>query len=76
VIGAPDAAAGLRKAVLDQPLPARLLIPVTDTRALPQGHPAAGKPAQGPALFVCRGQTCSLPVTEPDAAREALRPRA
>jgi uncharacterized protein len=73
LIGAPNATPGLRKAVLDQPLPARLLIPVTETKTLPHGHPAAGKPAQGPALFVCRGQTCSLPVTEPDAAREALR---
>jgi uncharacterized protein len=73
IIGPAEATAGLRRAVLEQPLPARLLIPVAGSDALPPGHPAASKAAQGPSLFICRGQTCSLPVTRPDAVGEALR---
>jgi uncharacterized protein YyaL (SSP411 family) len=40
-------------------------------------HPAFGKTdAAGPArAFVCRGQTCSLPITDPAALREALSGR-
>lgn len=36
-----------------------------DTAALPAAHPAAGKTASAgkPTAYVCRGETCSLPVT-------------
>jgi uncharacterized protein len=41
---------------------------------LPPSHPAQAKiaAAQGPAAFVCVGETCSLPVTTPDAMAEAI----
>jgi uncharacterized protein YyaL (SSP411 family) len=42
--------------------------------SLPDGHPAAGKPAgAGPATaYVCVGQTCSLPVGDADGLAAAL----
>ncbi|WP_040485253.1 thioredoxin domain-containing protein [Lutibaculum baratangense] len=40
---------------------------------LPAGHPANGKASDGaPQAFVCRGTTCSLPLQDPAALREAL----
>ncbi|MEO8666973.1 MAG: thioredoxin domain-containing protein [Bauldia sp.] len=41
---------------------------------LPAGHPAAGKPAVGgkATAYVCRSQTCSLPVTRADALAALL----
>jgi uncharacterized protein YyaL (SSP411 family) len=46
-----------------------------DARALPALHPAHGKGKVGgrAAAYVCRGQTCSLPITEPEALKAALR---
>ena len=43
--------------------------------ALPAGHPAREKLAavKDSAAFVCRGQSCSLPMTEPDALRALVR---
>jgi uncharacterized protein YyaL (SSP411 family) len=45
-----------------------------EAAALPAGHPAAGKGAvEGkPTAYVCRDETCSLPVTEGDALRRLL----
>ena len=42
--------------------------------AIPDGHPAAGRSqSDGQATaFVCRGQTCSLPITDPAALQKAL----
>ncbi|MDF2095585.1 thioredoxin domain-containing protein [Aquibaculum arenosum] len=47
---------------------------VEDTSVLPAGHPAAGKGAlAGQATaFLCRGVTCSLPMTEAEALNRAL----
>jgi hypothetical protein len=38
-----------------------------NTTSLPAGHPAAAKPAVDGkvTVYVCRGETCSLPVTDP-----------
>jgi uncharacterized protein YyaL (SSP411 family) len=76
LVGRPEETAALRRAFLGRPVPARLLIPVTDTEALPASHPAAAKAARssGPALFICRGQNCSLPITDPGAVPQALGP--
>jgi uncharacterized protein YyaL (SSP411 family) len=65
----------LRRAILDQPFPSRLLLQVEDPARLRAGHPAAGKrTADGrPALYLCRGEACSLPVTQASAIAEALR---
>jgi uncharacterized protein YyaL (SSP411 family) len=41
---------------------------------LPAAHPAQEKikAATGAAAFICVGETCSLPVSEPAAIAEAL----
>jgi hypothetical protein len=46
--------------------------------ALPPGHPAAGKGqvAGRATAYVCRGPTCSLPLTEPAALADELARRA
>jgi uncharacterized protein YyaL (SSP411 family) len=41
---------------------------------LPAAHPAHGKMSDSPAAFVCRHQTCLMPVSTPDALRGVLRP--
>ena len=64
----------LRRAVFETNAPNRILATIAPDDALPDGHPAAGKTMiDGAATaYVCRGETCSLPITEPDALREAL----
>jgi uncharacterized protein YyaL (SSP411 family) len=75
--GAPgDAAlARLERAVYDRSVPNRIVIRTSEGAELPPGHPAAGKgPVHGkPAAYVCRGQTCSLPITDPEALGKALQ---
>ncbi len=50
---------------------------LTPEAALPDGHPAAGKGMQDgkPAAYICQGQSCSLPITDPDAFSAALTGR-
>jgi uncharacterized protein YyaL (SSP411 family) len=45
--------------------------------ALPEGHPAHGKrPLNNkPTVYVCRGESCSLPVTDPAGAAALLTPQ-
>jgi uncharacterized protein YyaL (SSP411 family) len=45
-----------------------------DKASLPPSHPAAGKTAIDGRVtaYVCRGETCSLPVTDPDALATML----
>ena len=64
----------LRRAVFESPVPHRILTALAPGEALPVSHPAAGKTmVEGkPAAYVCVGQVCSLPITEPDALRAAL----
>jgi len=76
VIGPPDAAAtrALVAAVHELSLPDRVLQTLAPGTALPEGHPAHGKDQVDgrPTAYVCRGATCSLPLTEPAALTEAL----
>ncbi len=62
-------------AVYATSLPNRVLTRLAPKKALPLGHPAFGKGQQeGMATaYVCVGQVCSLPVTEPQALKAALR---
>jgi uncharacterized protein YyaL (SSP411 family) len=55
--------------------PDRVLQVAAPDAALPAGHPAAGKGQQDgrPTAYVCVGPTCSLPLTDADALRQALR---
>lgn len=64
----------LVRAALERSLPNRLLLVVAPDAQLPERHPAAGKGMVGgkPAAYVCRGQTCGLPVTHPKGLATAL----
>jgi uncharacterized protein YyaL (SSP411 family) len=66
-------AAARRRSPLD-----RIVLHAVSAQALPPAHPAREKiaVAQEPQAFVCVGETCSLPVTDPaslNAAIEAVR---
>ena len=77
LVGAADdpGLARLEQAVLDRSLPNRILLKLADGDRLPASHPAAGKGrVEGRATaYVCRGQTCSLPIMEPAALGKALQ---
>jgi uncharacterized protein YyaL (SSP411 family) len=68
------AAADLIDAVRRHATPNIILAAHADLSALPEAHPAAGKPAIGgrPTAYVCRGETCSLPVTDANALVDLL----
>ena len=79
VVTGPDharfAAAALRLPYLN-----RIMLRAPSATALPAGHPAQAKIAAGAgsAAFICIGETCSLPVTDPEQIAEAVnatRPR-
>jgi uncharacterized protein YyaL (SSP411 family) len=56
------------EAALAQPFLATTLLRASDESSLPAGHPAREKVAASKgegAAFVCRGEVCSLPITDP-----------
>jgi uncharacterized protein YyaL (SSP411 family) len=65
VVGQGAAADQLLSVARKMPHATRIVLHATDGSALAAEHPAQAKLASvsGPAVFVCRGQTCSLPVT-------------
>ncbi len=51
----------------------RIVLRAASADALPEGHPAQAKiAAAGSAAFICVGQTCSLPITDPDKIADAV----
>jgi uncharacterized protein YyaL (SSP411 family) len=76
LVGPPDIpeTKALATAVYGRSLPNRIMVNVPDGAALPPTHPAAGKGmVRGkPALYLCRGTTCSLPLTDAAAVSRAL----
>ena len=76
IVGDPDArdARALYAELLRHPIADRMITRLADTAGLPASHPAAGKSmTDGRATaYVCRGTTCSLPVTEPNRLAELL----
>ncbi len=80
VIGARDDAAtdSLLAVIRAQPLLNKLLQVVAPGTALPPYHPAVGKEMVDgkPTVYLCRGQTCGLPITEADPLLRALSARA
>ncbi|MSP88744.1 MAG: thioredoxin domain-containing protein [Alphaproteobacteria bacterium] len=77
IIGARAEAGGFLTALSRLSLPTLVLSLVAPAEALPSSHPAFGKGQTGgrTTAYVCRGQTCSLPITEPAALTAALRLR-
>jgi uncharacterized protein YyaL (SSP411 family) len=63
-----------RRAVYDVSLPNRVVMSVPPGGSLPSSHPASGKGLIGgkPAVYVCEGPVCSLPITEPQTLLETL----
>jgi hypothetical protein len=63
-----------RRAVYDVSLPNRVVMSVPPGGSLPSNHPASGKGLIGgkPAVYVCEGPVCSLPITEPQTLLETL----
>ena len=80
VIGRRDEAAtkALLAVLYEICLPNKVLQIIGPDEALPAGHPAQGKGQVAGAdgglatVYVCQGQTCSLPITDPDELRTAL----
>jgi len=72
--GPPDdaATAELRRTLWRLPLTNRVMIEVADPGDLDDGHPAAGKPLVDgkPTVYICRGNTCSAPVTSAEELRK------
>ena len=77
IVGDDDQAHALATAALACPVPTRLLTRIAPDAALPAGHPAAGKGQVGgvATAYVCIGQTCGLPITDPAALAEAMGDR-
>jgi uncharacterized protein YyaL (SSP411 family) len=69
-----DDCRGLLRAAYARSLPNRILQLVAPGTTLPAGHPAAGKgQVDGRATaYLCRGMTCSLPVTDPAGLAAAI----
>jgi uncharacterized protein len=67
VAGTGERAAALVEAALQLPFLDRIVVRAPSKDVLPPTHPAAAKLAavSEPAAFICAGETCSLPVTEP-----------
>ena len=61
-------------AALKLPFLTRIVLRAPSADVLPAGHPAQAKIAAGSAgaAFVCAGETCSLPVTDPDKIADAV----
>ncbi|MGO1119532.1 thioredoxin domain-containing protein [Rhodovibrionaceae bacterium A322] len=58
-------------------LPEAVIQQVSPDDALPESHPAAAKLKEGhkdgiPLVFICQNQSCSLPLTDPQAVKEEL----
>jgi len=68
----------LLRAIARVPLPNLVLDVIAADHTLPDMHPAHGKTAVNgaPTAYVCRGPTCTPPVTSADDLRAALRPEA
>lgn len=75
VVAGEDAqAAALLGAARKLPYATSIVLHAPHADALPADHPARAKlsaVAQS-AAFICRGQSCSLPVTQPDALNELM----
>jgi uncharacterized protein YyaL (SSP411 family) len=61
------------RTALKLPFVDRIVLRVSDTTDLPASHPAQQKIQSAPnAVFICIGERCSLPITEPTDIAAAL----
>jgi uncharacterized protein YyaL (SSP411 family) len=69
-----EGADALIAAALEMPFLTRILLRAASPDALPASHPAQDKltAVSGAAAFICRGETCSLPVTTPQAMADTV----
>lgn len=68
----PDYAA-MKQRLMERSIPNRFLLSVDPGASLPEAHPASGKTSEGPVtVYVCKGPTCSLPITDPEDLDQAL----
>jgi uncharacterized protein len=74
VAGQGDTAEALLAAARRVPPLDRIVLHANAAAALPPSHPARDKlaAAHGPTAFICIGETCSLPVTDPAAVVAAI----
>ncbi|MBV8840499.1 MAG: thioredoxin domain-containing protein [Alphaproteobacteria bacterium] len=74
ITGSGERADALLDAARKLPTLNRIILRASDASALPASHPAHDKIAAAPAgaAFVCVGETCSLPVTDPAALTTTL----
>lgn len=78
VIGSDDTARALLTAARRLPYATTIVSHVAGSDGLATDHPVRDKIAAAngrAAAFVCRGRSCSLPVTDPAALRERVLPR-
>ena len=79
VVTGRDADRRLADAALKVPFIGRTVLRAASADTLPASHPAQAKLAAGPAAgaagaaFICVGERCSLPVTQPDAIAEVMQ---
>ena len=64
----------LTRVAVEAAPPTRIIYRLTPDAQLPDGHPAQGKGLVNgmPAVYLCLGQTCGLPVTDPEDLRRQL----
>ena len=74
VTGEGPRAEALLQAARTLPAIDRIVLAARSADALPASHPARAKIAAEPsgAAFVCVGETCSLPVTDPEKIETAV----
>jgi len=74
VIRAGEGTQALLKAVQEHCVPNRILSVLADGEDPPSGHPAEGKTNVGSlaTAYVCAGETCSRPITDPQILRHIL----
>ncbi|MCP5075657.1 MAG: thioredoxin domain-containing protein [Rhodobacteraceae bacterium] len=63
----------MKQALLERSIPNHLLLCVTPGKDLPKSHPASGKSTNARVtVYLCKGNTCSLPVTDLNGIDQAF----
>ena len=67
----------LLQAVYSQPVPDRCVMVIAPGTELPKNHPARNKTRRDDraTAYICRGPSCSMPLTDPGMLADAIDPR-